>query len=194
MSAADPYIYPGTNVLINKLNIRDSDVLARAERLFARTRSRERLPDLKMTAAGFRRVHEHLFGDIYPWAGQHRTVGIGKGRATFMAPRFIDGAMDYQFRQLAAEKYLRGLDRERFAARAAHHICELNHIHPFRDGNGRTMRFFLRELADQAGFTLAIRQMTGQDWVRASIEGTEGGRLGPMADIIAASLITRGHD
>ncbi|MCW5730600.1 MAG: Fic family protein [Alphaproteobacteria bacterium] len=194
MSAADPYIYAGTNVLINKLNIRDGDELARAERLIARTRSRERLPDLKMTAAGFRQVHEHLFGDIYPWAGQHRTVGIGKGNTTFMAPRFIDGAMDYQFRQLAAEKFLRGLDRERFAARAAHHICELNHIHPFRDGNGRTMRFFLRELADRAGFVLAISLMAGKDWIRASIEGTDAGRLESMTEIIAASLVRRGGD
>jgi cell filamentation protein len=57
------------------------------------------------------------------------------------------------------EDNLRGLTREQFAARAAEHMCELNTIHPFLDGNGRTQRAFLEMLAKQAGHDIDLARI-----------------------------------
>jgi cell filamentation protein, protein adenylyltransferase len=58
------------------------------------------------------------------------------------------------FGQLAAEKHLRGLIRESFVDRVTHYFAEINAIHPFREGNGRTQRAFFAQLSQEAGWHL----------------------------------------
>jgi len=78
----NPYLYPGTNVLRNKENIRDKAELEEFERRAARSRA-ETLPhDLPITADGYREIHRYLFQDVYDWAGKDRTVDIA-GHGTF---------------------------------------------------------------------------------------------------------------
>ncbi len=105
-------------------------------------------------AAHLRRFHRQLFADVYDWAGTTRSVNIAKdGRPFCLAPN-IDSQLDALFTGLARNQYLLHLDRETFVSRLAEFYGDMNAIHPFREGNGRTQRAFLRQLAAGAGWTL----------------------------------------
>jgi cell filamentation protein len=169
--ADDPfeiYFYPGTEVLRNIPGIKNAKALEKFERQEAKHRL-DNLPALPVSAAGYNAIHKHLFGNIYDWAGQNRTVGMGKGSSSFLPPRYIEGAMYKQFDELKKDNNLKGLSIPDFADRAAYHIAELNFIHPFREGNGRTMRAFLGNLSRQAGLQFEERHMPKGDWVAGSI-------------------------
>ena len=60
---------------------------------------------------------------------------------------------------MRSEDFLQGLDRETFVARLAHYLGEVNAVHPFREGNGRSQRAFFEQLAHDAGFTLAWQHL-----------------------------------
>jgi len=104
-------------------------------------------------------IHRHLFQDVFDWAGKLRTVRIAKGDSMFCYPEHIDGEMKKLFLRLRAERFLRGLSAKDFAHSAAHLLAELNAIHPFREGNGRTQLTYLALLAERAGHPLALERM-----------------------------------
>lgn len=148
---ADPYVYSGTLVLINKEGLRDAEELAMFERVMTAQRMSEGMPAVDLSAAGYRELHRHLFQDVYEWAGQPRTVSIAKGAWRFCRPEVVEKELDARFAAIHAENDLRGLTPEHFATRAAEHLSELNAIHPFREGNGRAQRAFLEVLGRNAG-------------------------------------------
>jgi cell filamentation protein len=113
------------------------------------------------------------FGDIYEWARQIRVVAIAKG-ATFCLPQYIDSSAAVIFRQLHGEDCLHGLRLDAFVGRLTHYLGEVNALHPFREGNGRAQRAFLRQLARDAGFMLAWQH------------------LDPVRNIEASAAIMRG--
>lgn len=157
----DPYVYAGTKVLRNKLGLRDFDELWDAERAITGVRAAEleESPvngefDLEHLQA----IHKALFRDIYDWAGTIREKGfIAKGNSLFCAAEFIMPYSDDLFARLKAENLLRGLDRDKFIQRVAFYISEINALHPFREGNGRTQRIFINLLAKQAGWNLNFK-------------------------------------
>lgn len=124
----------------------------------------------KFDTAHLRKIHWYLFQDVFPWAGELRVVGLAKvGGAPFANPQFISSALVNLFEQLKTEKLLVGLKREEFARRAAYFWGELNAIHPFREGNGRTQREFLRQLAVDAGHKLSWADLQQEENTAASI-------------------------
>lgn len=171
---SDPYVYPGTDVLINKRNIRDADKLERFERLMSTRRMEEQLPDISMTYEGYKAIHKHLFQDVYHWAGQSRTVSLAKGRTFFGPPDHVDTEMKKRFELIQKENRLKGLRKADFAKRAAEHLGEINAIHPFREGNGRAQRHFLKLLARQAGHKLDLQRITPEPWHHASVNSFHG--------------------
>lgn len=168
--------YSGSNVLKNKLGIRDDGELGRAERLLVAERLAEGLPASarRLNVNGLRAVHRHLFQDIYPWAGQFRGYTTGRGQAPFARPEFIQPALTELFDKLNGEKNLVGLERDTFANRAAHYVNEINAVHPFIEGNGRMQRVWLRNLADQAGYLLRLKVRSPEEWNEASRRGFHG--------------------
>ncbi|MEU4242269.1 Fic family protein [Actinoplanes sp. NPDC026619] len=98
--------------------------------------------------------HRFLFQDVYAWAGRTRTVDISKPGARFCHWRYVDDEAGAVLAELATEGYLVGFNREAFLSGLAHFYGELNARHPFREGNGRTIRAFLRQLGAAAGFQL----------------------------------------
>ena len=186
-----PYCYPGTDVLRNKLDIRDRDSLDLFERLEARSRA-EALPRrLPVSVSGFRAIHRYIFANIYDWAGEYRFVATGR-TGPFCKPEYIATEMDRRFAAIRSENDLRGLSIETFAARAAEHANELNAIHPFLDGNGRTLRAFLEILAERAGYELDIVRITPAAWNDASARGFHKQEHAPMRDVLIAALTARG--
>ena len=190
--AEDPYVYPGTDVLKNKLNIKNADALLNAEKKLVALRNKQGFPPGKFDYAHLKAIHKHLFQNIYTWAGQERTVNISKSSGLFAFVPFIETFMSKQLALLCAENYLRGLDRQQFAKRAVYHFIELNAIHPFREGNGRTLRAFFSELAREADYDLDWTKVNRAQWLAASEAGHQGSTI-LMEQVFAAVVIQGGR-
>ena len=170
----DPYCYPGSSVLRNRLDLRTQAELEAFETFITAQRADEPLPGGRLSYRHYRAIHRHLFQDVYTWAGRIRTVRIAKQGSMFAYPEHIDREMRRLFRNMAAERYFRKLDAPTFARKAAHFLAELNAIHPFREGNGRTQLTFLALLAERAGHPLALGRLRPAAVLKATIQSFEG--------------------
>jgi len=112
------------------------------------------------------------FIGVYHWAGQVRTVRIAKGGNPFCFPENIEGQATRLFDNLRLADYLRNLDTQTFADKAAHFLAELNAI--FREGNGRSQLTFFALLADHAGHPLKIERLKPDEMLAAMIASFEG--------------------
>ena len=187
--AEDPYVYPGTDVLRNRFGVRDAAELARRENdaatarlLQLKTRPLAGHYDLPHLQA----FHRHIFGDVYPWAGEMRTVAIAKDDL-FALPQHIEPYLSSQLAQLADENYLRGLTREPFIERLAHYLAEINSTHPFREGNGRTQRAFVSQLAAGGGYRIAWERIDPERNIEISRAAHRGDER-PMRDMLSDVL------
>lgn len=167
----DPYINPDTGAFKNKLNIKDNDTLDQVSLKFAKARLEQGLPKGNFDYAHFKAIHKHIFQDLYTWAGEERTVNIAKRNTQFAMVEYIKPSFNKQAERLKNDNYLRGLNKADFCERAAYHFIEVNMIHPFREGNGRTTRAFFNQLALDAGYELHWEKVSPETYLRASIEG-----------------------
>jgi cell filamentation protein len=133
-------------------------------------------------------VHRHLFRDLYDWAGETRTVDIAKPGARFAHFRYIDDEVAAILRGLPDEFYLLGLKSEPFVERLAHYYGELNARHPFREGNGRTNRAFLRQLAAAAGWRIDWSELDAEDNVRACHLNLQTGETDELVRVLRPLL------
>ena len=173
-ASADPYCYPGTDVLENRLGIRDSATLQAFEAAISLQRASEALPNGRFSAAHYRNVHYHLFRDVYRWAGKYRQVGLVKGSSVFCLPENIPPQMDDLFASLRGKGYLRGLSVPAFARQGATFLATLNAIHAFREGNGRAQVSFLSVLASRAGHALFLDRLVPAAFLNAMIASFYG--------------------
>lgn len=188
----DPYSDPVTGVLHNKLGLGTAAGLEAAEREI--THAALILLDESPVSPSYdlphlQEIHKRIFGDIYEWAGQIRTVAIAKG-AMFCLPQYIDSSAAVIFGELHDEDCLRGVRRDAFVGRLAHYLGEVNALHPFREGNGRAQRAFFGQLARDAGFTLAWQHLDPARNVEASAAIMRGDPE-PMREMLDA--LTRGN-
>lgn len=113
-------------------------------------------------------IHRYIFQDVYAWAGEFRVVTISKPGALFPPPHYLKQNLDALFDELAREGHLKRLSRADWAHRGACYLGEINAIHPFREGNGRTQREFIRELAQAGGHLLIWPACTQEEMIQAS--------------------------
>ncbi len=170
----DIYCYEGTTVLKNLLDSREQNLLDEFEAAMTTQRSDEPLPLGLLDVTHYCAIHHHLFQDVYSWAGEFRTVRIGKGGSAFCYPEHIDQEMQTLFNELKRQDYLCGLSTDVFAERAAHFLATLNAIHPFREGNGRVQTSFLLLLADHAGHPLNLDRLDPERFLQAMVTSFEG--------------------
>lgn len=195
----DKYVYPGINVLKNKKNIMDFQVLSDAERTCS-SLNIIRLRQLGITGwfdiPHLQSIHRELFSDIYEWAGEFRNIEIYKGGTEFIAPDEIASELDVLCLEIKSKNYFRCLSKQETVDHLADIMCKLNLIHPFREGNGRTQRIFLEQMALNAGYDLDLSQVSENDMRDASRTGarndtrlmrylfdshmTKTGELGPV--------------
>jgi cell filamentation protein len=126
-------------------------------------------------------IHAYLFRDVYEWAGQFRTIPLAKAdyvrspRVTrFTPPDLIEQELTMVFDELANEHFLQGMQRREFARKVAALLSEMNRIHPFREGNGRAQRQFVRQLADSLGYKLHFEVVSKERLIEASILSANG--------------------
>ncbi len=176
----DPYLDPDTGLLRNRIGATTQQALDSAEADYGLARTVELIERPVKTTGDLRQlqaIHQRLFQDVYEWAGELRTVDIRKGSdpaAEFFMPvsRLQSGA-GFAFQELADDNYLRGLDKDRFVSRLAHHYDQVNYLHPFREGNGRTQRILWTQVAREAGYELDWRRVTGKVNDQASRDAME---------------------
>jgi cell filamentation protein len=186
-AVADDYCYPGTTVLKNKLDLTDADELGAFEAEVSDARADEELPAGDLNFAHFKAVHGHLFQDVYDWAGEIRTVRMSKGGNPFCFPENIENQANLLFGQLKKDKFLAGLEAEGFAEKAAHFLSDLNVIHAFREGNGRTQLSFFLLLAEQAGYPIDLEDLDPEAFLNAMIASFHGDEA-PLAALIQALI------
>lgn len=167
------YCYPDTNVLINKLNIKDVSLLEKyeakitaAKLLALRRKGIIGVFDVKHVQD----IHFFLFEDIYPFAGKFRTENIGKDEFRFAEWQYIDTELARLLDLLKSENYLQNLDKKSLSDKLAYYMAELNVLHPFREGNGRTIREFIRELALKNNYLLNLKKVEPDKFLNASIK------------------------
>ena len=174
MSTIDPYFDESIGELRNLLGAKSSKELLDLEPqiVFANELELESV-DIPRTndLAEILAIHKQLFKGIYDWAGKIRTVDIKKNDTNaefFLIVSKISDASHYVFTELAKENYLRNLDRAEFLKRLSYYYDQLNYIHPFREGNGRTQRIFWARVATDAGFEIDWDAVIGNENNQAS--------------------------
>jgi cell filamentation protein len=206
---SDPYLDPASGILRNNFGLTNQEALDRAEANSVLVRST--LLQLNPLSGDFdsehlKQIHSQLFQDVYDWAGQFRTIPLGKADyipsqfIRFTPPELIEAELDEVFLQLAEDHYLAGLQRKEFARKAAALLSEINRIHPFREGNGRTQRHFVRQLAESLGYKLRFDLVSKERNIQASVRSAKGdvammerlldeitdtARIQPLAKVVA---------
>ena len=169
--------YPGTTVLINKLDIRDEETLHEAETLvtFINASKLEQHPlEGAFDFAHYKAIHHFLFSDLYDWAGQVRTVNISKKGTRFTFAKNIERQAELIFKRLKECDYFKGLPHDEFVGEIVDFYCVTNELHPFREGNGRTQRAFLTQLIRNAGYDINFADMDTELLMIATIQSAQG--------------------
>lgn len=149
--------------LENKFGIKNSAELARKEERISKKRAVELFENgmlEKLEAGKFQtlcEIHKYLFDDIYDFAGKIRTVNISKGNFRFAPLMYLEAAIENvdkmpqnTFDEIV-EKYV-----------------EMNIVHPFREGNGRSMRIWLdMMLKKQIGQVVDWSKIEKEDYLMA---------------------------
>ncbi|WP_107661158.1 Fic/DOC family protein [Nocardia suismassiliense] len=181
----DPYFLPDTpQVLANRFGVRNADELLDLEYQATALRAIEietgavQLPETG-DAYEWKAIHRHLFQDVYEWAGEFRTVWIGAEGDWFIDPPDLESYI------AAVTDSIRGagwaeMNRREFVQNAASTYQQLNWGHPFREGNGRSLRIFLDRLSSGAQFVLDYGRVSPGLWNSASAASHPPGYDGPF--------------
>jgi cell filamentation protein len=185
------YEYPN-GVLRNRFGIMDAALLQEAETILVAVHQGElRLYPIagNVDLDHLRAIQRALFQDVYEWVGELQLVDISKGNSLFARFNYIASSAAKIFTKLAQEHHLRGLPLDQFAQRAAYYLGEINALHAFREGNGRTQRIFFNELANQAGYQLEWDRVTQQQMIDASEQSLIRGNNSGLEQIFQAILV-----
>lgn len=181
----DPYFWQNDDVLKNRLTIHNAAQLRKAELAFSTLRASTielgpRHPGLPYLC----HIHRTLFQDVYEWAGELRKVDLYQDDTPYCHCEYLEKEGNAVMAQLEEEKGLQGLPLAEFIARLAHYYCEINMLHPFRNGNGRAQRLFFEQVALHAGYLVDWRKAERESWLSAN-QLAAGGDLNPLIAIFA---------
>lgn len=195
---ADPYLQSDGLTLANKVGVTgDPQLLAEMEAIHVATRELEirglGYPD-KQGIDLLKAIHRHLYQDVYEWAGEFRQVNLSKqtfaqsdDATIFSPPSRLDLELNQLFERLVAQNNLRDLPPTLFVDRLVPHFVTLNHIHPFREGNGRTQTLFWRKIARDAGHDLSFSVVSRERMIAVSIAG-ELGNTASVAHMLSDAI------
>jgi cell filamentation protein len=188
----DPYVIPGSECLQNLLGLTDLNELRTVEARIISIRdvelARTVLPG-EYNLAHLQAFHHHLFQDVYSWAGQLRTVDIAKDGLRFGNWKFVDEQVSAVLAKLEDDNWLASLPRETFVVKLAFYYGEINAVHPFREGNGRAQRAFLRQLSAAAGWHLDWSELNKSDNIMASRHNLRTATTDQLARVIAPVVV-----
>lgn len=171
------YCYPDTDALINRLNIHDAGRLLEAETGLVSIRLYQLQKHPVKGSFDFAHlcnIHHHIFQDVYDWAGELRTVNIAK-KSLFCLVQHMTGYAQTIFPAYYNDCMRAKDNPEEFIHVLAEHYADLNALHPFREGNGRSQREFCRELCLKCGYLFDLTNTCRDEMLQASIDSLEKG-------------------
>lgn len=180
------YTDPKSGLLRNLQDISDSDILLFVESAAVTKRLQELYENpIKVKGVGsLFAIHKLLFQDIYAWAGKKRKVEISKDGKQFFPTTHFDNAFRYIDSLIADYKAIPKNSKKHLAQKLAEILDNVNYLHPFREGNGRTQREFLRLLALEKGLTLNLNPPDNKSVYERYMKGTIEGDLVILTELI----------
>lgn len=188
----DPYAYPN-GTLRNLFGLEDAAALARAESEATANRLLQIQKEPVPGAFDFdhlKRIHKAIFQDVYDFAGIPRITTLARSDQAgfeFTHPILIEKDGAALFKGLAQSNFLKDRSAHDFARDAAPFLASLNELHPFREGNGRAQRQFLKQLAVHAGHELDFSILTRPRYSDAFAEAAKG-NLKPMRWMLTEAI------
>ncbi len=186
------YTDPKTGLLRNLQDITDSEVLLFVESSAVTKRLQEFYENpikIKGIDTLFE-IHKQLFQDIYVWAGKKRTVEISKDGKQFFPTSHFDNAFRYIDLLISEFKKIPKDNKRKLAEKLAEILDNVNYLHPFREGNGRTQREFLRLLALENGLTLNLNPPDNKSVYEQYMKGTIESELITLTELISKLINT----
>ena len=172
--------YENSNVLINKFDIRDEKELEMMERnltSYLMAQATIEIPFEDVNFEFYKNLHKYVFGEIYDWAGTIRKVDMSKSGTKFCPANEIEKRGKIIFDRLETQNYLKGFKGEEFIDEFVDLYCELNYLHPFREGNGRIQRQFLLMLLNNMGKHIDFKDIDRDLLMIATIKSVKGDLL-----------------
>ena len=168
--------YPGTTCLINRLDICDESMLAKAEASIVLAKAS--FLDQHPVSGGYdfehyKQIHRYLFCDLYDWAGEIRKVDVSKKGTSFVPAVEIAVCAAACFEHLSGFSAI-GLSKHELAVKVADFYSTVNMLHPFREGNGRTQRIFFKQWIQHLGYTLDLTDIDTDEFMIATIQASHG--------------------
>lgn len=186
------YTDPKTGLLRNLQDISDPDVLLFVES-GAVTKRLQELYENPIKIKGVEslfEIHKLLFQDIYVWAGKKRKVEISKDGKQFFPTTHFDNAFVYINSLITDYKAIPKDNKKHLAQKLSEILDNINFLHPFREGNGRTQREFLRLLALEKGLTLNLNPPDNQSVYERYMKGTVESDLTTLSELISELIAT----
>lgn len=172
----DIYSYKDApDVLINNFNIKDAKKLEKLEQLKVNFQAGnfQGYPKGSFDLKHFQALHKYLFGEVYPWAGEIRQISISKGESIFCTPEYIEASYKNIYKEIVKDNYLKKVSNNALPEHLAYYHGEINMVHPFREGNGRTTRAFLDLMVfTSKGFNLDYENVNKKEFIEASIDSS----------------------
>ncbi|MBP5433026.1 Fic family protein [Ruminococcus sp.] len=169
--------YPGTTVLINKLGIKDQNELDAVEKQITLLRGIQAEQQMEFKNVDFdfyKGLHSLLFGDLYDWAGCLRTINISKKGTVFCDHSQLENVGTKKFERLEKLGFLCGMQEGSFFDELAELYHDMNMLHPFREGNGRTLRLFITLLVRNTGRDIDFAKCGSDIMMIAAVKAAEG--------------------
>ena len=186
------YTDPKTGLLRNLQDITDPEVLLFVES-GAVTKRLHELNENPITIKGIDSlfaIHKHLFQDIYTWAGKKRIVEISKDRKQFFPTSHFDNAIRYIDNLVTEFKKIPKDNKKNLAEKLAEILDNVNYLHPFREGNGRAQREFLRILALEKELTLNLNPPDNKSVYERYMKGTIESDVNVLKELIIELIDT----
>ena len=182
--------YPGTTCLINRLDICDESMLAKAEASIVLAKAS--FLDQHPVSGGYdfehyKQIHRYLFCDLYDWAGEIRKVDVSKKGTSFVPAAEIAVCAAACFEHLSGFSAI-GLSKHELAVKVADFYSTVNMLHPFREGNGRTQRIFFKQWIQHLGYTLDLTDIDTDEFMIATIQASHG-VMGTLIDFFEKSIL-----
>ena len=180
------YTDPISGLLRNKQDITDPEVLIFVKS-GAVTKRLQELYENPIKIEGIDslfEIHKHLFQDIYNWAGKKRNVEISKDGKQFFPTTHFDNAFRYIDQLIAEFKKIPRGNKMNLVEKLAEILDNVNYLHPFREGNGRTQREFLRLLASEKSLILNLNPPDNKSVYERYMKGTIESDITTLTELI----------
>lgn len=166
------YTYKNSDTLKNKLDIRDEKKLKKYEtEMVAFKMSTINKANIKRTydEEHIKKIHRHLFDEVYNFAGEYRKENITKENFRFSEYEYIPDNIKLILNKIDIDKF-KNISFEELIVFISQIMTDLNVLHPFREGNGRATREFIRELLEDLGYEINWFLIDYDDILKASIK------------------------